>query len=116
MTTNKLTVSDIEPEVTGKGGEGGVSMMTNAAFVAVVFPSVPEGASVAVCSKAGNPCVNGWIANRADAVIENLSAGHNNFVGCSSFYPGKDGSFKAQGTVCRLPFFDAGRSGHQGSV
>jgi len=71
-------------------------MVTNADFVAVVFTSVPEGAFVAICSKAGDPDMGGWVASRADANIENLSAEHNNFVGCSSFYPGKDGSFKAR--------------------
>ncbi len=94
--TNDQTVSDTDPDEAGEAGEAGVSMMTNAVFVAAVFPSVPEGAFAAVCSKAGNPGVGGWIASRADAVIKNLSAEHNNFVGCSSFYPGKDGSFKSR--------------------
>ena len=91
----ELTVSETEPGEAGKGGEGGVLMITNADFVAAVFPSVPEGAFAAVCSKAGDPGVGGWVANRADSVIANLSAVHNNFVGCSSFYPGEDGSFLA---------------------
>ncbi len=95
MTIN-LTVSYTEPDEAGKGGEGGIPLIKNADFLASVFPLVPEGAFVAICSKAGNPCIGGWSANRADAVIENLSAGHNNFVGCSSFYPGEDGSFKAR--------------------
>ena len=93
-----LTVSDTELDEAGKGGEGGVFMTTNADFVAAVFPLLPEGAFAAVCSKAGDPGVGGWIAGRADAAIENLPAGNNNFVGCSSFYPGDDGSFKARKT------------------
>ncbi len=108
MTPIDLTVSDTDPQEAGKGGEGGVSMMTNADFVAAVFPSVPEGAFAAVCSKAGNPGVGGWMASRADNAVEQLSAENNNFVGCSSFYPGKDGSFKArkaQFAACH--FFDA---------
>ncbi len=96
MKTIDLTVSGTDPEEAGKGGEGGVLMITNADFVAAVFPSAPERAFVAVCSKAGDPGVGGWRASRADAVIENLSADQNNFVGCSSFYPGEDGSFKAR--------------------
>lgn len=96
MTTNKLTVSGIEPDEAGKGGEGGDFQVTNADFVAAVFLQLPDGAFAAVCSKAGDPGVGGWVANRADTVIENLSAGQNNFVGCSSFYPGEDGSFKAR--------------------
>ncbi len=39
-----LTVLTSEPDKAGKSGEGGVSMMTNAEFVAAVFPQVLEGA------------------------------------------------------------------------
>ena len=96
MATKDLTVSETEPDKAGKGGEGGVLMMTNAEFVAAVFPQLPEGAFAAVCSKGGDPGVGGWMASRADTVIEALAAEQNNFVGCSSFYPGDDGSFKAR--------------------
>jgi RepB DNA-primase from phage plasmid len=98
MTTTDLTVFDTELDKAGKGGEGGVLMLTNADFVAAVFPQLPEGAFAAVCTKAGDPCVGGWLASRADSGIENLPAGQNNFVGCASFYPGDDGSFKARKT------------------
>ena len=91
-----LAVFETEPDKAGKGGEGGVIMLTNADFVTAVFPLFPEGAFAAVCSKAGDPCVGGWIAGRADLVIANHTAEQNNFVGCSSFYPGDDGSFKAR--------------------
>jgi hypothetical protein len=96
MTSNVLTISAFDAEKGGKGGKGGVSMGTNADFVAAVFPQLSEGAFPAVCSKEGDPGVGGWIALRADSVIENFSPEHNNFVGCSSFYPGDDGSFKAR--------------------
>jgi hypothetical protein len=96
MTTTDLTVSDTEPDEAGKGGEGGVFMLTNAEFVTAVFPQLPEGAFAAVCSKASDPGVGGWLASRADNVVGLLSAKDNNFVGCSSFYPGEDGSFKAR--------------------
>lgn len=96
MTTPTLTDSTTEPDEAGKGGEGGALMMTNAKFVAALFPQLPEGAFAAVCSKAGDPSAGGWVTNRADQVIDKLSAEHNNFVGCSSFYPGEDGSFKAR--------------------
>ena len=82
MTTTELTVFVTEPTEAGKGGEGGVFGITNANFVAAVFQSVPEGAFTAVCYKAGDPGGGGWIASRANAVIENLSAEQNNFVGC----------------------------------
>jgi hypothetical protein len=96
MTTHELTISGTKLEKAGKGGKGGVLMMTNPDFVAAVFPQLPEGAFPAVCSKEGDPGVGGWMALRADSVIENLSPEYNNFVGCSSFYPGDDGSFKAR--------------------
>ncbi len=95
MTIINSTVFAPKPDEGGKGGEGGV-LMTNADFVAAVFPSLPDGAFVTVCSKAGDPCVGGWVAHRADVAIGDLSAEQNNFVGCSSFYPGGDGSFKAR--------------------
>lgn len=96
MTTNFLTVSTTELEEAGKGGEGGDFKITNAKFVADVFPTLPEAAFAAVCSKTGDPGDSGWSASRADNVIERLSAENNNYVGCSSFYPGDDGSFKAR--------------------
>lgn len=91
-----LTVSEAKPDEAGKGGEGGVFMTTNAEFVDAVFPQLPEGAFAAVCSKSGDPSVGGWPASRADNVVGQLSAGQNNFIGCSSFFPGDDGSFKAR--------------------
>jgi hypothetical protein len=33
---------------------------------------------------------------RADQIAASLSAENNNYLGCSSFYPGDDGSFKAR--------------------
>lgn len=96
MTTHVLTVSASELDETGKGGEGGAFHVSNAEFITAAFALLPEGAFAAVCSKAGDPGAGGWIASRADSVIENLFAGQNNFVGCSSFYPGENGSFKAR--------------------
>ena len=42
--------------------------------------------------------MGGWTASRADQVAVNLSAVDNNYIGCASFYPGNDGSFKARKT------------------
>lgn len=103
-----LTVFPIEQVEAGKGGEGGVRgdtvapghifQITNADFVAAVFPLLPEGAFATVCSKSGDPGRGGWLASRADQVAVNLSAANNNYIGCASFYPGEDGSFKARKT------------------
>ena len=70
--------------------------IANAVFVAAVFPLLPEGAFAAVSSKVGDPAIGGWPARRLDAAAESRSAETNNFLGCSSFYPGEDGSFRAR--------------------
>jgi len=109
MTTNDLTVSTTEANEAGKGGKGGVLQVTNAEFVAAVFSQLPEGAFAAACSKSGDPGVGGWTARRADDFITQLAAKNNNFVGCSSFYPGEDGSFRAlksQFAACHFLMLD----------
>lgn len=80
--------------------------ITNADFHSAVIPQLPEGAFAAVCTKYGDPTVGGWMAIRADLSISKLSASHNNFINCSSFYPGNDGAFKAQkGQFAACHFF-----------
>ena len=95
MTTNTSTVSVIEPKKVGKGGEGDIISITNATFIHAVFPSLPEHAFAASCSKAGDPSIGGWTSLRCDDNAEKLLSSHNNFINCSSFYPGEDGSFRA---------------------
>lgn len=68
--------------------------ITNKGFISAVFPQLPNGASVAVCSKTGDPTNGGWSADRADTA--DLRPNHNNYVSCSSFNPGEDGEFKAR--------------------
>lgn len=97
MNTHE-TVFPIEPVEAGKGGEGGDLQTTNADFLVAVFPLLPEGAFAAMCSKHGDPGLGGWSAGRADLVAVNHSATTNNYIGCASFYPGSDGSFKARKT------------------
>jgi hypothetical protein len=91
------TVFGNEPVEAGKGGEGGAPRdITNADFVAMLFPLLPEGAFAASCSKTGDPGIGGWSAHRADQFAISHSAGNNNYICCASFYPGDDGSFKAR--------------------
>ena len=90
------TVLPSEHVEAGKGGEGGTFQITNAEFIAAVFTELPEGASAAVCSKPGNPTLGGWVAQRADRALTIAVVEHNNYLGCSSLYPGDDGSFKAR--------------------
>jgi DNA primase RepB-like protein len=89
------TVLPYEYIEAGKGGKGGVIQITNAEFIAAVFTDLPEGTFAAVCSKPGNPNLGGWVARRVDRV-PTIVVEYNNYVGCSSFYPGDDGSFKAR--------------------
>ena len=109
MTPNLLTVSATELAQAGKGGEGGDFPVTNAEFVSTVFSTLPDGAFAAICSKSGDPGSGGWLAGRADRVIDQCPADKNNYVGCSSFYPGDDGSFrarKAQFAACHFLMLD----------
>lgn len=93
---NTMTVLSTTPDDGGKGGKAGVVQISNADFVAAVFPNLPDGAFAAVCSKSGDPDNGAWTANRVDQTTVNLPATNNNYLGCSSFYPGEDGSFKAR--------------------
>ena len=104
-----LTVLPTDRVKGGKAGEGGGLQITNAEFVAAVFPSLPEGAFAAVSAKAGDPGIGGWIAGRADLTVGALSGETNNYVSCSSFHPGDDGSFKArkgQFSACHFLMLD----------
>ena len=89
-------VSSAAQQEGGKGGEGGVIAISNVEFFAALFPQLPEGAFALVCSKPGDPSVGGWPAIRADKSIGKLSTINNNYINCSSFYPGNDTLFKAQ--------------------
>ena len=93
----------------GKGGESGDHQLSNAEFVATVFKELPPGAFAAVCSKSGDPHLGGWPAKRADMAVGSFLSNNNNYVACSSFYPGDDGSFrarKAQFAACHFLMLD----------
>ena len=95
MPLETLTVIATEAVQAGKGGKGGFQV-TNPEFIAAVFQGLPEGAFAAVCSKVGDPGMGGWPASRADLVTNSLVIKNNNFLACSSFFPGDDGTFKAR--------------------
>lgn len=96
MRPNYLPVlSDTSPQGAKAGEDGGIQI-TNADFIAAVFRDVPEAAYPAVCSKPADPSNGGWIAFRADQRAASLSAELNNYLGCSSYYHGKDGRFRAK--------------------
>jgi hypothetical protein len=94
----EMTVSPNGREKGCKGGKGGEFEVTNAEFVSSVFPCLPEASFAAVCQKSGDPGVRKWLCRRADKRTESLSVANNNYINCSTFYPGDDGSFKARKT------------------
>ncbi len=96
MNDASLSVFTSDLEQAGIGGEGGDFQVSNADFVNKVFQYLPEGAFAAVCAKTGDPTGSSWKAGRADQLAEYLSAINNNYLGCASFYPGNDGTFKAR--------------------
>jgi len=96
MNDLSLTVFTPDHIQAGRGGEGGDLQVSNADFVEVVFKHLPDGAFAAVCAKTGDPAEGGWVASRADLIAEHLLDKNNNYLGCASFYPFDDGSFKAR--------------------
>lgn len=79
----------------GKGGEGGKPTTTpstaftptNAAFLANIFAALPEGAKIAVASKAGDPQQGGWQPKSADQVDKTCPPNHNIYFNCASLRP-----------------------------
>lgn len=72
------------------------SQVTNEEFIKIVFPSVPNGASVMVCSKSGDPSVGGWPAVPADLLAKPLMRSENNYVNCGSFGRDPVGTYNAK--------------------
>ncbi|MDB3929462.1 RepB family DNA primase [Paracoccaceae bacterium] len=92
-----------------KGGEGGVSKVTNLEFIDAVFPRLPKQAYAAVSTKNGDPTKGGYTARRADQATTNLAPTANNYVNCSSFYHGENGSLRAlkgQFAACHFLMLD----------
>ena len=92
-----------------KGGEGGVSKVTNLEFIDAVFPRLPKQAYAAVSTKNGDPTKGGYTARRADQATTNLAPTANNYVNCSSFYHGENGTLRAlkgQFAACHFLMLD----------
>lgn len=95
-SVEKLTVRETPTASTTEQLERVNFQITNAQFVADVFPNLSEGSSAAVCSKSGDPSEGGWPASRAESVVNQLSDKTNNYINCASFHPDAEGSFKAR--------------------
>jgi len=110
---NAPQIYSIEPEEGGEDGESGKDIevaLTNEEFIAAVFKNIPQDAYAAICSKKDDPKIRGWKARRVDPSVSScLIETNNNYVGCSSFYIGNDGSFralKAQFAACHFLMLD----------
>ena len=106
------------PAKGGEAGEGGVSAgelpvsdaatgseaatvsnatpVSNAAFVGALAVSLPQGAVLAVCSKAGDPTQGGWPAQRAGNIDQQCQRGRNNYVNTAAFWPEANGTVRAR--------------------
>jgi hypothetical protein len=96
MSSMVLAFPTRKPVRPGKAGKGGDLDISNADFIAAVFPELPENAYVGVCSKSGDPNKGVWPAKSADQGMRLLTADKNNYLNCSIFRIGDDGSFKAR--------------------
>ncbi len=80
----------------GKRGEGGVLRVSNAEFNRALSTNLPQGATLAVCSKPGDPTQGGWHAQRAGNIDQQCQANRNNYVNTAAFWPETDGSVRAR--------------------
>ncbi len=87
------------PKKGKEGGprEGSPAAVSNADFVAALFPSFSPDARAAVCTKQGDPDeTEFWIAEDASEVARRCIASRNNYLNSSSFIPPADGKFSVQ--------------------
>jgi hypothetical protein len=94
----------------GEDGKGGIPQITNVEFIDAVFQYIPEGAFAAACSFDGDPGTRkSWPCQRADLKTTSLVPECNNYINGATFYPGKDGTFKARKAnfaVCHFLMLD----------
>ena len=87
---------DDEAKDIGKTGNLVGIDVSNAVFMEAIFHTEQKGAAALVCSKSGDPTAGSWIAQRADEAGLMCPVGNNNYVNCSSFFPGADGTVSAR--------------------
>lgn len=74
----------------------GIPQVSNADFIAALFPRQIAQASAVVCSKAGDPTDGGWSAIPTYRLAIPLPVTGNNYFNCASFNADADGLFKAR--------------------
>ncbi len=99
-TTLDSLVSQITSESPAKtdSTHGELISISNADFVEAVCKDLPDGASVAVCTKSGDPTTGGWVAMQAALDMSRLTAERNNYLNCSVFMPSEEGAFSVKKT------------------
>lgn len=70
--------------------------VTNTAFIAEVYHTLPDGATPLVCTKSGDPTNGGWAPMPANAAHHRCGPANNNYLNCSSFTTGDDGELRAR--------------------
>ena len=73
-----------------------LSDISNADFVAGLFPNVLPGTSPAICSKSDNPEYGGWVARPVGDVNKQCLAENNNYINCSILKLAPDGTLDAK--------------------
>ena len=68
--------------------------VSNEAFIAAVFHTLPVNAVVAVCTKPGDPSSGGWYPLRAQTQCQQLTPVNNNYVNGASVMPLASGEVK----------------------
>lgn len=88
-----VTISALNPVSMGSPAPEGI---TNADVISAVFHSIPQGATVLVCSKTGDPAEGGWSPIAAQDVTTQCPPGSNNYMNTATVRRDPDGSLHAR--------------------
>ena len=91
-----LTVLPNDPPKAGEAGEAGALTISNVDFAVPMFRDIPSGATVAGCTKVGDPDKGGWHAVAGGVAIERFPVKNNNYVACSTFWTSPAKPFSAK--------------------
>ena len=96
LTENSGTSNPIPQQQGGLFNEGGdLEQIKNVQFLKALYRPRPDGSTVAVCSKSGDPNEGGWTALKAMKGVSLLPS-NNNYANCSTFYPVEDADFNVK--------------------
>ena len=96
LTENSSTSNPIPQQQGGLLNEGGdLEQIKNVQFLRALYRPRPDGSTVAVCTKCGDPNEGGWAALKAMKGVSLLSS-NNNYANISTFYPVEDADFNVK--------------------